>query len=440
MTSIDITLMDVTLKDDEEKEYWFPYLTKEEKEKLSSSKNYIEHLKKTLNQEEQSRYSESDLYGKYRQEIKKQTIETGAQELKDAYHGKGIVKRYKSTSRPVTLMEGMCQKTIKTTELGTKLYMPVVRYPIYHTKSWTDEKKKSEHGYCGTFYFPELESFILLDLGKVAVFGSKVHAYYKLGMALAADEKSYGEFVKIFKLDTWLFINRERTKPTSEQKQAVFAKSVFDILMNNQAWYKPYSDLYHLQEYYKRSQDDDKSYEEYERVKKESLPKALDFLIKPFYFEISATDETIPYLSQLGGTPMYPSDTEKYKFKYMSDNNMNAGIHDWADQPICRAARHLGIDTLVLQREVGEQRTVSELLDTRFDSYQYLYRVTDRNTFETPFLTPSKKYPTVWFPGQHGFVMDRSRCYGVHINTQNLNIVDYKILKPITYSAMDLSS
>lgn len=96
---------------------------------------------------------------------------------------------------------------------------------------------------------------------------------------------------------------------------------------------------------------------------------------------------------------------------------MGGATHDWMDQSICNMARNQGIDTLIFQHTIGKGRAVTELLDTRADSYSYLYRVTGRNTLARPWYVPNAQYPTIWFPTTDGFVPKKPS----HSKIQNSN-------------------
>ena len=78
----------------------------------------------------------------------------------------------------------------------------------------------------------------------------------------------------------------------------------------------------------------------------------------------------------------------------------------------------LKIDTIILQHEISEFRVVSEILDTRVETYSHLFRTT------TPRLwyTPSEKYPAVWFT-DNGFVTGGDITHNFKIDTSDLNIV-----------------
>jgi len=66
--------------------------------------------------------------------------------------------------------------------------------------------------------------------------------------------------------------------------------------------------------------------------------------------------------------------------KKESDNkvHINIGIHDHYDQIICSLAKDLGIDTIIFQHEIGETRSVSEILDIRTYSYDHLVRIVNK--------------------------------------------------------------
>lgn len=77
------------------------------------------------------------------------------------------------------------------------------------------------------------------------------------------------------------------------------------------------------------------------------------------------------------------------------------GNFDYLDQIICRAGIRAGFDTILLQREPGESRAVSEILDLRPREESYR----DTCEIDTPdfhLLAENSKYPTIWF-GSYGF-------------------------------------
>src|SRR6185437_4606247 len=108
--------------------------------------------------------------------------------------------------------------------------------------------------------------------------------------------------------------------------------------------------------------------------------------------------------------------------KYWS-NAPDVGMYDRFDQMICTMAKRQGIDTLIFQHEMGSHRSVSEILDTRDDSYQHLIRITGRNFVERPWYSPDKTYPTIWFAKQDGFLVDGQCCLDFEWDNQPLSIV-----------------
>ena len=69
---------------------------------------------------------------------------------------------------------------------------------------------------------------------------------------------------------------------------------------------------------------------------------------------------------------------------------------DFADQVICRLAQKLGYHTIILQREPGEKRVVTEVLDVRPRdvSYRSFCDVSD-DKFQ--LWAYDSNYPTIWF-------------------------------------------
>lgn len=46
---------------------------------------------------------------------------------------------------------------------------------------------------------------------------------------------------------------------------------------------------------------------------------------------------------------------------------------DELDQPLCQAAQYLGYDIIILTNMIGSHQVVTEVLDTRDDSYSHLW-------------------------------------------------------------------
>lgn len=81
------------------------------------------------------------------------------------------IPRYKLTRRPYSRMTNMVNNKIPNRI--SNLYLPVVRYEGLYRKSRNQDC-------CGRFYYFEPDSSVLLDLGRVAAFPSKVAAYTEL--------------------------------------------------------------------------------------------------------------------------------------------------------------------------------------------------------------------------------------------------------------------
>jgi len=62
-----------------------------------------------------------------------------------------------------------------------------------------------------------------------------------------------------------------------------------------------------------------------------------------------------------------------------SIREITAGEHDYLDQPLCIAAKKVGIDTIILQREIGNRRVITEIIDMRDRSFEYLFDFTPNN-------------------------------------------------------------
>lgn len=283
---------------------------------------------------------------------------------------------YQSTRRPVT---HMLDFSSEGDLLPGHLYLPVVRYPgLYYSK------EKGE--YCGKFFYFEPESSVLLDLGRTAIFASKLQAHHILGRAILA-------------------IDNERD---FSQKDAVvismkrFARRLpnwdsFRVDVGVWPWQIDWIDAQ------KRKGFSNEEMEECMRV---------------FYYSIIENPSSIPEVSCLETTPLYPTDHNPWQ------RAPSVGIYDGFDQPICKQARYLGLDTVILQHQPGEYRAVTEILDTRDDAYNYLVRTT--NDTGSWFPNHNKKYNTIWFPsygfvsedvtGKHNFTINEGDLHRVEID------------------------
>jgi hypothetical protein len=237
-----------------------------------------------------------------------------------------------------------------------------------------------------------------LDLGKVAVFGSKVHAFY----VLAKESEKH----KFFSELTEIFMIIYGDKGTFEDKLSVFLYLRLRTFIG--AWSQASKAL------------------KFPTDLKSMTAEHFHQLMEPFYFPIFQTEGEAKshYLKSLYVSAMFPSeDSRTHDSPFFNSELMPIAIHDWLDQDICKMARHARIDTVVIQREVGERRCVTELLDTRDHSYSHLIRVMDRDALSSPWYQPNPLYPTVWFMKDNGFV---SCCptKDLKINGENGNRVE----------------
>jgi hypothetical protein len=101
-------------------------------------------------------------------------------------------------------------------------------------------------------------------------------------------------------------------------------------------------------------------------------------------------------------TPLYPTDKAPYFY-------IDAGEHDFLDTIIYDLACKQGLDTVILQHEIGETRSVTEILDVRRDSLNHLFKLPhelvpeinipyyeDEQLFQETSRYHSK-YATTWF-------------------------------------------
>ena len=194
---------------------------------------------------------------------------------------------------------------------------------------------------------------ILHELGKVAIFGSKVDAVFTLAERLGGtiDIPSWDNAIpwsigrkkkELISLDHWAYLGRKQS------------------LTDQQLWECALS---------------------YEQT-------------------IVSSPDNIPIVPCTQSTPFYPTD----RSLYWSDRNYPGAVYDLYDQPICEFARLLNIDTIILQHEKGEYRSVSEILDTRPNSYSHLVSVGGEGNW---FSDISDRYSATWFL-EYGFITKES--------------------------------
>jgi RNAse (barnase) inhibitor barstar len=223
---------------------------------------------------------------------------------------------YKRTGRRINAMRKMI--TQNRTCSGSSLFIPVHRVSsLYH-----DEASKYNDGYCGTFYFFERGSAVHIDLGaNCRYFASKLHAYIEMSKEMGKN----GEFrlpLRGIRYDDDSFDG-----DTAVQYIARGFKPL--VKMNN-----------------------------------------IDDFQMEMYFTAIATDENDLLEEKDGGITTLPLSWPSLKPKNIT--RVKTGQLDVLDQPLCKMMKYLGIDTIILQHEVGEHDAVTEILDARDSSYSHL--------------------------------------------------------------------
>jgi hypothetical protein len=257
--------------------------------------------------------------------------------------------RFELTKRPITLMRELRTNTDKSYK---GKFFPVIRYSgLYYSNNPTEQK------FCGKFYYYEPESMIFLYLGNYRIFGSKVSAYLELLKLSNEANVSKKEIINnILDIPGINYLKRAKKLPinTSEYNNTFF--------------------------------------EEY---------------LKPYYYTLLRNEDDIEYFPKIETTSLYPIDSSKYWNK----KNMSPGLHDFLDQPLCNLARELNIDTIILQHEIGEFRAVSEILDMRENTYDYLVKMQAEReeNIENRCWNPDIKYTTIWFT-DYGFYDEKGKC------------------------------
>jgi hypothetical protein len=251
---------------------------------------------------------------------------------------------YPSTGRPIVDLVSSKFRCNKDS-----LYLPVSRYEALYYPTTTEP-------FCGTFYFYEPESTNHLNLGNVLIAANKVDAMLQL-------EKidSYKELLHSRAINAMLDI-----------VNMIYGTDYYienDIV-------KTIETLLNLKEFEAR------------------VRKTWNLVVSVLSNEDEISDITITNNNYIYDT-MY-NRINKNKAEYIAGNM--AGLWDYLDQYICKAARKQGYDTIILQREFGKDRVVTEILDTRSKKKSY-----DNLCFLEPEIASSKKYPTIWFE-DFGFI------------------------------------
>ena len=220
-------------------------------------------------------------------------------------------------------------------------YLPVVRYEkLYYNIDEESDEAIAEKGYCGTFYYYEPDSPLFLNVGNILVTSNKIDAYRKL-TGLTFEE----------------LISREREE----------ARQFWDESDNSN---------------YLAFADNPK------RLVTEIIPN--ESSIFPIYADANTKRNALLIeKSSLTGENEYIGSVVVDEFDYI-------------DQTICKLARDRGYDTVLLQREPGETRMVSEILDVRSREISYQsFCLIDSDKYS--MMANKSTYPTVWF-SEYGFI------------------------------------
>lgn len=289
--------------------------------------------------------------------------------LKLSYHEEiNKSKVFPRTKRPFSTMlftGNNCQE-------GEK-YLPVVRYEDLFQKVGKPRPVKS----CGTFYYYEPDSSSYLKLGDCLVAANKVDAVWKL----EGYENGLPYLVKNGKLV------ESRSLRVINEFLAEFYPGTFEEL---------------LQEYL-----DDPNEDTLKNLEKEAKSKESKHLMKDvngFFTQLLTDEEDV---DELIDVIKYDENEEEDRLNrlYVYDSNdeyqgdLLLQRFDYLDQDICKLAREQEYDTILLQREPGGGRVVTEIIDTRSrtDSYASICK----EKFDLP--THKTEYPTIWF-SNYGFM------------------------------------
>lgn len=352
-----------------------------------------------------------------------------------AYHNKKVVMfRYKHTKRPVASMPFV------TPQGPPGYYLPVVRYEgLYH------DKPDPAESYCGTFYYYEPESNFYIYLGNCLVAATKYHAMRTLEMRLAGQKIAEFERTTGFAFDEIELLSQQavanfmclsyliqfsetmtdsisplgltltppRTGPEYERPAEVLVTEpllmspttpnvdqlllLFNIDAPVKMTPSQMIDVLNWSTGVNLNADpsqfifDIAHHSAYEvEHRKIDLRSSRNFLTTIAQKEADLTGPIgmrTRISRRLNGTGNFnPEDTYELQHLYAQA--------DFMDQSLCRLAQYFGYDTVLLQREVGKERVVSEILDTRPREVSYKsFRFVDNPTYRFNTVVP-----TIWTP------------------------------------------
>jgi hypothetical protein len=269
--------------------------------------------------------------------------------------------RYAWTRRPIVRLENY--KFVSASQLNQKpeagkLYLPVVRYDQFaYEETFQQElrKQKFESDWCGKFFFYEPNSTILMDLGRVGIYATKVAA-----------------------------------------AQALMSKEEFDMFTHRIDQYMGLLMNERIQSTYNRYKKDLSS----TRIPERSKKFIIDWINR---LNFVTTHQLINSLRELPYTPTYyhpemipyidPQLLDSVgEVNYVSalPRVLSNILNDEYDNVICMGARRMGLDTVILQHEEGEAQTNTEVLSVDQNPYRRLIRLTQSPDQMTTIETDTK--------------------------------------------------
>lgn len=230
-------------------------------------------------------------------------------------------------------------------------YLPVVRYEAMYYPTGV--------GYCGVFYFYEPDSTNWLGLGKVLVAANKVDAMLQL------EAGPHGERSGVIS-----------SLPNLDLLHSRAINALLDIVN------LIYQTDYHADDLGVHSLSE--------------MPWKPEYLLETYRLITHVMSNHSDPITIRHGDIIYNTLLESFDlfhpeqgWKYLAEQLV--GMWDYLDQYICHAARRVGYDTVIFQRELGVERVVTEILDTRPRSR------TMRCHSDFRLVPDSETNQTIWF-------------------------------------------
>jgi hypothetical protein len=326
-----------------------------------------------------------------------------ATSLTEAYRNREInIPRYPLTGRPIHDRPFVGTHCV----IGSK-YLPVVRYEsLYYGQLG------SSQGYCGTYYYYEPDSNNFLNLGKTLVAANKIDAVIKLdgypdGLPYIFRNNAFIKSVAITSLVHVAFklfyvLNRQTLTDRADLRFLYSERPESNIPTNGKSMNSYHQ---HIIDSFPQHSGDPQSRHFRNVITRDRL---IDAIVKmmPIWTSVISHESELSdprYFLNLSIPDLPPSLTMNPMFENIDTGEYLAtelvALTDRLDQYICLKAQQAGYDTILLQREPGETRAVTEILDVR--DRHVSYENICKDTFEVP--THPTKYPTIWFP-EYGFM------------------------------------